>query len=596
MKKLNGSNNTIANIIDNKNNDDDITGLFCDKYSELYNSVSDEHFEDTINDVELLVNHKCNKNLCNLPDNHSVSTTLVTNAIRSLKRGKDDEIFEMYSDHFIHATDSVKAALSQIITLMLRHGTTNQIINKSIIKPIPKNKQKSLSDSNNYRAISKNSIISKIIDYVLIQLINDKMSTSAYQFGYKEKFSTSLCSFLVSETIQYYKSNGSNVYMVLLDCTKAFDKIQHTKLFKTLIDKDICPSIIRLIMNSYIMSTAIVKWNKSTSIPFQINNGVKQGGVISAPLFAIYIDPLLNKLNNSKQGCYIGHLAANAFGYADDIVLLSPSCKALKFLILICERFALEYKLNFNPQKCKLLVYSIMDIKTEKIDIKIGGHKIEVVDSEKHLGNKFQADRNIINIENIIKEIRVRTNVIINKFRPIAWQAKVTLFNSHCSSLYGCQIWNLEDPNVNKLCTTWKVCNRKILGLSAQTRSNLLHHIMDTLPITDIIMSRMLNFFIGGLRHDSKIISDFFKNTLLSSSSFMLTNINTIINKYNINYQDLFHINKAKIKKVINDYNDEHDWRSNIVKDLLSIREGQKFSILDPIEVKNRLHYITTLR
>ena len=79
---------------------------------------------------------------------------------------------------------------------MLRHGTTNQIINKSIIKPIPKNKQKSLSDSNNYRAISKNSIISKIIDYVIIQLINDKMSTSAYQFGYKEKFSTSLCSFL----------------------------------------------------------------------------------------------------------------------------------------------------------------------------------------------------------------------------------------------------------------------------------------------------------------------------------------------------------------------------------------------------------------
>ena len=96
------------------------------------------------------------------------------------------------------------------------------------------------------------------------------MATSDYQFGYKENFSTSLCSFLVTETIQYYRSQGSNVYMVLLDCTKAFDKIQHTKLFKTLIEKDICPSLIRLIMNSYIMSTAVVKWNKSTSMPFQI--------------------------------------------------------------------------------------------------------------------------------------------------------------------------------------------------------------------------------------------------------------------------------------------------------------------------------------
>ena len=144
---------------------------------------------------------------------------------------------------------------------MLKHGTTSKLINKAIIKPIPKDKQKSLSDSSNYRAISKNSIISKIIDYVIIQLIDEKMATSAYQFGYKEKFSTSLCSFLVSETIQYYRSNDSNVYMTLLDCSKAFDKIQHTKLFRTLIGRNICPAIIRLIMNSYILSTSLVKWN-----------------------------------------------------------------------------------------------------------------------------------------------------------------------------------------------------------------------------------------------------------------------------------------------------------------------------------------------
>ena len=119
---------------------------------------------------------------------------------------------------------------------------------------------------------------------------------------------------------------------------------------------------------------------------------------------------------------------------------------------------------------------------------------------------------------------------------------------------------------------------------------------MGTLPIKDIIMSRTLNFFIGGLRHDSRVISDILKNTLLSNSSYMLTNINTIIEKYNINYQDLFHISKAKVKKVIKEYNNEYDWRSNIVKDLLSTREGQRFSLLKPTEIKNHLHYITTLR
>ena len=535
VKKLNGNKRTIANIVDDKNSDNEIAVLFNDKYNELYNSVSDDNFNATVKDVEKLVYDKCNKNLCNIPNNHNVTDNVIKNAIMRLKKGKDDEVYEMYSEHFINAPESMHAVFGKIISCMLRHGTTSQIINKSIIKPIPKDKQKSLSDSSNYRAISKNSIISKIIDYVIMQLIDDKMKTSTYQFGYKESFSTSLCSFLVSETIQYYRSKGSNVYMTLLDCTKAFDKIQHTKLFKTLMNKNICPSIIRLIMNSYIMSTAVVKWNNSTATPFKINNGVKQGGVMSAPLFALYIDPLLKKLNSSKQGCYIGHLAANAFGYADDIVLLTPSCEALKNLIKICENFAEEYKLNFNPKKCKILVYSTIKLDTGNIDIKIAGHKIEIVKSEKHLGHTFQTAHNIINLENVIKDIRIRTNVIVNKFRPVSWQAKVTLFQSQCSSLYGCHLWRLDDPSVDNLCTTWKVCSRKILGLSTQTRSYMLNQIMGTLPIKDVIMSRILNFFVSGLNHDNTIISDFFKNKLVSNSSYMLTNINAILTKFNFN-------------------------------------------------------------
>ena len=51
---------------------------------------------------------------------------------------------------------------------MIKHGIANKSINKSVIKPIPKSRQNSLSVSSNYRAISKNSIISKIIDNIMI--------------------------------------------------------------------------------------------------------------------------------------------------------------------------------------------------------------------------------------------------------------------------------------------------------------------------------------------------------------------------------------------------------------------------------------------
>ena len=94
------------------------------------------------------------------------------------------------------------------------------------------------------------------------------------------------------------------------------------------------------------IGSATVKWNNCESDSFGINNGVKQGGIISAPFFAIYIDPLISRLNSTKQFCFIGGRCANAFAYANDIVILSPSCSALRCQISVCEGFAKEYEIQ----------------------------------------------------------------------------------------------------------------------------------------------------------------------------------------------------------------------------------------------------------
>ena len=46
-----------------------------------------------------------------------------------------------------------------------------------------------------------------------------------------------------------------------------------------------------------------------------------------------YIDGLLNELENSGVGCYMGGVFAGAFAYADDITILSPSVLALKYMV-----------------------------------------------------------------------------------------------------------------------------------------------------------------------------------------------------------------------------------------------------------------------
>ena len=125
-------------VVDDAFTEKDIVGIFYNKYADLYNSVTDNNFNETVTKIKVLVNNKCNSGQCKTSSCHSVSEEIIKNAISNLKSGKDDETYGMYSDHFINATDLFNKFLSQIITIMLKHGTSNQTINKSVIKPIPK--------------------------------------------------------------------------------------------------------------------------------------------------------------------------------------------------------------------------------------------------------------------------------------------------------------------------------------------------------------------------------------------------------------------------------------------------------------------------
>ena len=97
--------------------------------------------------------------------------------------------------------------------------------------------------------------------------------------------------------------------------------------------------VVRLLLNMYLVNCAVVGWNNEFSSEFLVKNGVKQGGVLSPHLFGIYINPLIKELRESKQGCRIGGLMCNVFGYADDLILITPTLKALKYLIVICEQY-----------------------------------------------------------------------------------------------------------------------------------------------------------------------------------------------------------------------------------------------------------------
>ena len=93
----------------------------------------------------------------------------------------------------------------------------------------------------------------------------------------------------------------------------------------------------------------------SFSKPFVTNNGVKKGGGLSPVLFTMYIDKLLNRLRQSKLGCYVGDNFMGVFAHADDVALLAQTIMALNKLINAGLYFAREYHVLFDPLKSNLV-------------------------------------------------------------------------------------------------------------------------------------------------------------------------------------------------------------------------------------------------
>ena len=138
--------------------------------------------------------------------------------------------------------------------------------------------------------------------------------TSDLQYGFKQRHSTNQCTFVVNEVIQYYSNNDSNVYMTLIDASKAFDRVQYVKLLKLLLSRNVCPVVARFVCVMYTTQSFHVKWCSHITELTRASNGVKQDGVMSTLLFTLYIDVLLCRLQNSGYGCHIGNIFCGPWG------------------------------------------------------------------------------------------------------------------------------------------------------------------------------------------------------------------------------------------------------------------------------------------
>ena len=127
------------------------------------------------------------------------------------------------------------------------------------------------------------------------------------------------------------ESSRKNIYFCSIDYAKAFDCVDHSKLWETLKEMGIPDYLTCLLRNLYAGQEATVRTGHGTTDWFQIGNGVHQGCVLSPCLFNFYAEYIMRNtgLEEIQAGTEMAGRNINNLRYADDTTLMAESKEEL---------------------------------------------------------------------------------------------------------------------------------------------------------------------------------------------------------------------------------------------------------------------------
>ena len=144
-----------------------------------------------------------------------------------------------------------------------------------------------------------------------------------------------------------------NIYFCFIDYAKAFDCVDHNKLWKILKDMGIPDHLTCFLRNFYAGQEAIVRTGHGTTDWFQIGKGVHQGCILSRCLFNLYAEYMMRNagLDEAQTGIKIAGRSINNLRYADDTTLMAES--ELKSLLMKVKQESEKVGLKLNIKKLR---------------------------------------------------------------------------------------------------------------------------------------------------------------------------------------------------------------------------------------------------
>ena len=209
-----------------------VASVFADHFKSVYSgSVSSfdarsEYLNRLNSDTQLITND----DIMSL-----INVEVIDKCISKLNHNKAAGPDELTAEHLFHAHPVVILHLCRLFRKIAAYRFVPDSFGRGHIIPLLKDKAGDVNDLNNYRGITLIPVISKLFESVLLAICSEFLSTDDLQFGFKKGLGCADAIFLFQETVSYFLSRGSTVYAASLDVKKAFDTVNHFKLYFSLL-------------------------------------------------------------------------------------------------------------------------------------------------------------------------------------------------------------------------------------------------------------------------------------------------------------------------------------------------------------------------
>lgn len=241
----------------------------------------------------------------------------------------------------------------EVVKECLEGGELPMSCRRAVLTLLPK--KGDLNDLKNWRPVALLSTDYKIISKALATRLSKVMSEvihldQTYCVPDRSIFDNV---HLVKGVLDIANLHDLRTGLISLDQTKAFDRVEHEYLWKTLTHFGFSHTFINMIKLLYKNIESMLKINGVLCAPFSVNRGVRQGCPLSGMLYSLAIEPFLTKLRENISGFSVPSCGKvfTLSAYADDVIVMVNNQRDIDVLFELTGLFGLLSSAQVNWDK-----------------------------------------------------------------------------------------------------------------------------------------------------------------------------------------------------------------------------------------------------